>query len=374
MESALPNRIAVRLEQFLSHGSASVGRERALVIRRARGFALIGFAVVFFGGFITALATGQQQLAIGSLSLILFMGGSLAIGFVQESRWLIPVTHLGMGIMLYGIISSAIHIGYANDISANFPIVLILVSVYVLGVRAGLFWTLASIGGMSIAVYTSEIPSGINGESLVSVPGMTATRGIVHFAVFALAAVERRFGDRQSRELEYLARHDSLTNLYNRRAFEERFSEAVSRCLRYERRIALLVIDLDGFKAINDHHGHAAGDELLRAIGRRIMARIRKTDVAGRVGGDEYLILLEDISDDKDVQLFAERLRAELAEPVWFNDAELQVGTSIGIATLPEAANDVDGLARAADLAMYVGKSRGGNIVHFHDPEGPSQV
>jgi diguanylate cyclase (GGDEF)-like protein len=372
MQSTVHDILASKLERFLSHGTSSVGRDKALVIRRARGFALLGLVVVFLAGFVMSGISGWPRIALGSLAAMVFMIGGLALGYVQQSRWVIPVTHVGMGGMLCGILSAAVHVGHANDISSLFPIVLILVSMYVLGVRASLFWTAASMAGMAYVVAISEVPVDQAGTALITVPGLIVIRWLGMLGVFVIAAVERRFADRQSRELEYLARHDPLTNLYNRRAFDERVEDAISRVDRYARRIALIAIDLDGFKSINDQHGHAAGDELLRVTGTRIAQQIRSTDSAGRVGGDEYLILMEDIDEDKHIQLFAERLALELAEPTPHGDVALQVGVSIGIATLPEAASDAEGLTHAADIAMYAAKSRGGNNVAFHRP-GPGK-
>jgi diguanylate cyclase (GGDEF)-like protein len=368
MPAHLRQSIATLLERFLVHGTESASREDALVIRRGRGFALIGLTIVSLAGVISVVAHELDEVAVHAAAMIVFIVGGLALGFVQNGRWVKPTTHLGMGVMLSGIIMIAVRIGGANDISAIFPILLVLVVTYVLGVPAALFWTLASIAGVAVAVFTSELPPSPVGEGFASLTGTFAMRSLVLLGVFAIAAAERRFADQQSAELEYLARHDGLTGLYARRAFDERLEEAVARASRYDRRLALIVVDLDGFKAVNDRHGHAVGDALLRCFGRRLSDRTRSTDTAGRMGGDEFVILLEDIVEDKNVFRFTERLLTTLVQPVRVEDLELEVRASAGLAIFPEAAGDADDLLRAADLAMYAAKAAGGNTVRCHEP------
>jgi diguanylate cyclase (GGDEF)-like protein len=208
-------------------------------------------------------------------------------------------------------------------------------------------------------------------DSVTSRVGLFAARSIVFLGVLALAVVERRFADQKSAQLEFLARHDELTGLYNRRAFEERAREAIARAKRYGRLVALLVLDLDGFKAVNDSYGHAVGDEVLRDIGRRIASRTRSTDSACRMGGDEFLVLLEDVADTKSAETFAERLVATIREPVWLRGEALHVGASAGVAVCPEAGDDSTQMTRAADFAMYAAKAAGGGCVHVAAPAPP---
>jgi len=373
MSTGFRQTLAERLERFLAHGTAHASRENALVIRRARGFALVGLCVVFLMMIVAGFSHDARDVAFVALLMLGFMLGGLALGFIQEARWILPVTHAGMGAMLFGIFASSAQIGQGNDISATFPVLLILVTSYVLGVRAAVFWTLASIFGMGVVVATAEIPVMNLDDSVTTRIGLFATRSIVFLGVLALAIVERRFADQKSAQLEFLARHDELTGLYNRRAFEDRAREAIARAKRYDRRVALLVLDLDGFKNVNDSYGHAAGDEVLRDIGRRIASRTRATDSACRMGGDEFLVLLEDIGDSESVEKFAERLVATIREPVKLRGEALRVGASAGVAICPEAGGDSTQLTRAADLAMYAAKAAGGGRVHAYEPTAAGQ-
>jgi len=244
----------------------------------------------------------------------------------------------------------------------------VLVITYVLGVGAALFWTLAAVAGMGITVFATGLPSGSNSQ-LMTGPGLFATRSLALVATFVFAAVERRVADRQSVELEFLARHDSLTGLMNRRAFGERLDGALARCRRYGRRVALLAIDLDGFKPVNDAYGHGIGDEVLRHLAARIAAITRETDAACRMGGDEFVVLVEDVAEDKHVESQAKRLLASLMWPVELEGAVIEVAASIGIAIFPASGEDSESLMHSADRAMYQVKSAGGAAVCSHCPE-----
>ncbi len=163
---------------------------------------------------------------------------------------------------------------------------------------------------------------------------------------------------RHRSELEYLVLFDTLTGLPNRRLLEDRAAIA---CSRQKRKpmpgCTLLFLDLDGFKAINDQHGHKAGDEVLRVIAQRIRESLRGCDTAARWGGDEFILLLEDCSGAA-IAAFIERLRQRIECPVRFDDADLCVGLSIGMASYPQQGRTLDALLQVADLAMYQNKDK----------------
>jgi diguanylate cyclase (GGDEF)-like protein/PAS domain S-box-containing protein len=176
---------------------------------------------------------------------------------------------------------------------------------------------------------------------------------------------ERR---RAQEQIAFLAYHDSLTKLPNRALLDEHLSLALARARRSGSSVALLYVDLDDFKAVNDSLGHAAGDELLRRIAVRLKAVVRSTDLLARQGGDEFLILLTDL--DKDPRLGAEavakQVETALLEPFHLADAEFEVGASIGISMYPDDAADADTLLRHADAAMYEVKQAGrGGIASY---------
>jgi diguanylate cyclase (GGDEF)-like protein len=365
MQSSLLESTRLALERYLTQGTASASRDDVLLIRRARGFGLIGLAVAFFAGFVPGLTHGITELALSSLALMLFMVVGLWLGFVRDARYIRPVTHLGMGAILAGIFLTSIGIRDASEVSVIFPMLLIMVITYVLGVRSAFCWTLATIAGSGLTVILTDLPS-TSAESLITAPGLFASRAVALFATFGFAAAERRVADSQSEKLEFLAGHDSLTGLLNRRAFEERLVDAFERCRRYDRRLGLIMIDLDEFKPVNDAHGHAVGDEVLRRLARRIAKLTRRTDSVCRMGGDEFLVLVEDVQAEKDVELHADRLLATLMRPIELEGARIEVSASIGVALQREVGAGAEALIQRADRAMYEAKSAGGAGIRSH--------
>lgn len=162
-----------------------------------------------------------------------------------------------------------------------------------------------------------------------------------------------------SERLRYLAGHDTLTGLCNRLRFEDRLDHAIARARRDNGRIALLFLDLDGFKAVNDTHGHHKGDETLVAIAGRLAAALRGSDTVGRMGGDEFAVLLEGDVTEEDARTVAEKIIDTVGAPL--PEIGQQVSTSVGIALYPRDGDDSDALLRSADQAMYRAKKNGKN-------------
>lgn len=165
-------------------------------------------------------------------------------------------------------------------------------------------------------------------------------------------------------ELQALLLRDVLTGLPNRRALLEALPEAMSRARRVGRPCALLFLDMDGFKAVNDNHGHEEGDELLRQYGERLALGVRKTDMVARLAGDEFVVVLEMLSDAAHAEETARKLLERLREPFLLRGASVKVGASIGIALhRPDDPADVDAWMARADHAMYAVKRTGKNGV-----------
>ncbi|HUS69260.1 MAG TPA: diguanylate cyclase [Anaerolineae bacterium] len=167
---------------------------------------------------------------------------------------------------------------------------------------------------------------------------------------------ERQRAEERIRQLAY---HDPLTGLPNRTLFYDRTEIALARARRNGDKLAVLLMDLDHFKDVNDSLGHATGDELLQAVGERLTTLLRESDTICRMGGDEFLILLTGITSVDDVNRIADRVLEAIRKPFVLDDHELDVTTSLGVAIYPDDAEDVDTLIRQTDVAMYLAKERG---------------
>jgi diguanylate cyclase (GGDEF)-like protein/hemerythrin-like metal-binding protein/PAS domain S-box-containing protein len=170
--------------------------------------------------------------------------------------------------------------------------------------------------------------------------------------------------------IRHLAFHDALTQLPNRRLFLDRLQQAMARARRERTKMALLFIDLDEFKPINDEMGHEMGDWLLQAAAQRMLECLRAYDTAARFGGDEFVILLPDIAKAEESLYVAERIRSALSEPFETGDGRrLQISSSIGIALFPDHADDERELLRVGDEAMYRAKNEGRDRIELIAPE-----
>ena len=164
----------------------------------------------------------------------------------------------------------------------------------------------------------------------------------------------------RQRQLEVQAHYDALTGLANRKLLQDRFQCAVERSKRSGDSFALLMIDLDGFKAVNDTHGHLAGDQVLITVAQRLVAGCRHCDTAARMGGDEFVLILESIHDAGEVARIAHKMIKAICEDIQINDENsVNIGASIGVALYPEDGAALSQMLSVADLAMYECKSTG---------------
>jgi diguanylate cyclase (GGDEF)-like protein/PAS domain S-box-containing protein len=160
--------------------------------------------------------------------------------------------------------------------------------------------------------------------------------------------------------IRHVAHHDSLTGLPNRLLFNDRLEQAIRLAKRETRKFALLYLDLDRFKPVNDTFGHAAGDELLKSVAARIRGQVRDSDTVARIGGDEFTVILADIASPEDAQAVAHKITAAVAAPFLLDKQahKIDIGTSVGIAIYPTDALDADALVKVADATMYREKQK----------------
>jgi diguanylate cyclase (GGDEF)-like protein/PAS domain S-box-containing protein len=171
--------------------------------------------------------------------------------------------------------------------------------------------------------------------------------------------------------VEFLAHHDPLTELPNRLLFRDRVEQAIARAARTQSTLALLFVDLDDFKLVNDSFGHAIGDQVLREVGKRIAAGVRDTDTVGRYGGDEFVIVITGMSDAASVSVIQQKIVQLIAAPVALEGRVIRVGCSVGAAVYPTDGRDYESLLRYADAAMYSAKGAPANVLPLHAGSKP---
>lgn len=203
--------------------------------------------------------------------------------------------------------------------------------------------------------------------------GVLTALGILYIFLFLIvrradSIIKQQYLERQENEekMRHQAYHDSLTNLPNRHSFSERIDEAIKRAVRHEKCGALLFLDLDRFKLINDSLGHDAGDKLLITVAKRIQGSMRDTDMVFRLSGDEFVIILEDLAKAESASNVARRTLEQMSRPIMLNDFEVIINISIGITAFPKPDATADTLLKEADIAMYQAKKTNQNHFEFY--------
>jgi diguanylate cyclase (GGDEF)-like protein/PAS domain S-box-containing protein len=169
----------------------------------------------------------------------------------------------------------------------------------------------------------------------------------------------------KSLEMSRLAQHDALTGLPNRVLFNDRLTQAISLAMRQDKQLAVMFVDLDQFKKINDSLGHSVGDKILQSVAERLMNSVRRTDTVSRLGGDEFVVLLSQVEHEEDAAVSARKILRELAAPHTIDNKNLDISVSIGVSTYPSDGADAESLMNKADTAMYEAKKQGRNNYQF---------
>ena len=229
---------------------------------------------------------------------------------------------------------------------------------------AGMWRALLTVGQWSGEIWNRRR----NGEVYAEILTISAVRNAAGVTTHYVALFTDITAHKEhERQLEHIAHFDALTGLPNRVLLGDRLQQAMLRCNRQERALAVAFLDLDGFKGINDAHGHDVGDDLLIAVGQRMKSVLREGDSLARIGGDEFVAVLVDLDRPDACEPVLDRLLAAAAEPVAVGGHVLRVSASIGVTLYPQDGVDADLLMRHADQAMYLAKQSGRNRWHLFD-------
>ena len=285
------------------------------------------------------------------------------------------MTNAGEGIIVYdGEMRCQVWNRFMEDLTG-------LRTEHVLGKRAGDFFPLLGdqpieeilarvLKGETVSVAeTSYMVPGTEREGWMSAsyrPQYDSKGNVTGIIGRVLDLTDRK---RAEQQMEYQAYHDSLTGLANRRLFQEHLTLAIALAQRKRRPVAVLYLDLDHFKVVNDSLGHTLGDGLLREISTRLKTSVREGDVVARVGGDEFTIVLQELEKKEDVAAMAQRVLRVVAEPIDVEGQRLYITTSIGITVYPEDGEDAETLLKNADNAMYRAKAVGRNTYEMSTQE-----
>ncbi len=211
---------------------------------------------------------------------------------------------------------------------------------------------------------TVEILEAIAHQGAIALENASLYAHTVRLAQSELRETEAKL--QHAQRAEYLSYHDALTELPNRRMLNKLLEQAIVQSHRYKHTLAVLFIDLDRFKQVNDAMGHEAGDKLLREAAHRLKGSLRDSDTVARLGGDEFVVLLPELSDDKDPATVAQKILSAVAQPFVLSGQEFNVTASVGIAMYPEDGLDEPTLTKNADIAMYHAKKQGKNNFQFY--------
>jgi diguanylate cyclase (GGDEF)-like protein len=219
--------------------------------------------------------------------------------------------------------------------------------------------------------YELDLAAGVQHFELSVAVKPTASGRAGGFVVVARDITQKQ---QHQKALEKVAHFDALTGLPNRVLLSDRLNQAMAHSLRSGLNLAVVFLDLDGFKAVNDQHGHEVGDQLLMALAQRLKTALREGDTLARIGGDEFVAVLVGLEDMGGCMPVLQRLLHAAADPVQFADARVQVSASLGVTLFPQDAADADQLMRHADQAMYQAKQAGKNQYHLFDVETDTAV
>ncbi len=332
-----------------------------LMAHRARAPLRIAMAMV--AAVVVGAGLALDLPGLGLIGLVLLGVLSVSLRAVDERPELFrAAAHLLYALTLGAVAYAVFALQLPSVITVYFPAMVLLAAAHILGTRAALFWCGPSILLVGAGVFLAPPV-----EAAVDPFVTFGVRAATLLTILSFGVAFRRSHDRQAAELLRYATTDALTGLANRRELDRALVETMGRNQRHGRCGALVFVDLDGLKAINDRLGHAAGDALIERVAARLRDHTRIEDTAARVGGDEFVVLLSETRDMKGGETFARKLLPVLSQPTTIGGERIVPSASLGVALFPEGATDPEELLRHADEAMYEAKRAGGGRIVLRD-------
>jgi diguanylate cyclase (GGDEF)-like protein len=343
------------------------------ILFRAR--TLIGLLIVYqfiviagsaFALFLSSLPTAGNAAAVAIL-LGVFLCFNWLMHYVARSGELMQAAHFAVATAFIGI-EAGILVSGGPLLSPSLGVAVVppVVAFCLIGRRAGLIWaaiafvtqlSMILLGGLGIDYVNLIVPEQMGMNRLFNwTVVFSAVIGIVLVYETANNHLQRD-RDQQYQRFQHLALHDALTGLANRKKFTDRLRYALAALARSNKILAVVYLDLNGFKQINDRLGHESGDKVLQIIAQRLLDTVRACDTVARLGGDEFAVLLEDINDQADAEQTVQRLQKAISEPMEALH-DYPIHASFGVALAPEHAGDADTLLLMADQAMYDAKKQ----------------
>lgn len=303
---------------------------------------------IVLGALVVALYAARGRLsyrtrAIILLTMFFLIGavGMLTLGLLGAGLWWLVMCGFMTGVL----------ISYRAGLAAS------AVSLAVVAIAGYLFTSGKVVPPVDANIYMSEPTSWISFLIAASMLPFMVFQSVTIFYRSTVELIE--LVNIQKAEIERIATHDQLTGLPALNLAQDRLQMAVSAAERSGRKLAVMFLDLDGFKEVNDGYGHEAGDLVLTEVGNRLRACLRKGDTAARIGGDEFIVILPTIESEEDVSSVADKVVKTLSLPIPFSGKDLNIGVSIGVAIYPDDGKNPVQLRRAADAAMYEVKKSG---------------
>jgi len=334
---------------------------RARMIQRARIPLLLAVPAVSVMAVVVPLTLGLPLIAFGGGAAVIILAFA-AVAMERGGEGFEQCLHILNGIALSLIALAVFQMDITPVIAVYFPLLLLLTTAYTLGARAAVLWGIPTLV-LIILTTLGPVP---DPREISALATLVVRIGVVG-SVLIFGVFTRRSHDRQARELDRLANTDALTQLANRMAFDQALNLAIARAARNGATGALVFVDLDGMKAVNDNHGHNVGDRFLQAVAGRINEATRSIDTPARLGGDEFVVLLPEINASTGGEAYTSKLMASLTEPWEWGSLVVTPSASIGVTTFT-GIDDADEVIRRADHAMYEAKRRGGAQVVIEEP------